>query len=113
MPRRSLRPQALCQGWPLDRHRRQAQLYLVEKGSGNPTVLFEAGIAATNLNWFHIQEPFRALLRQSPMIAADWAGAAQLARRGTPANIAAELHQLLAGAAIKPPYILVDFFGGW
>jgi hypothetical protein len=34
------------------------KLYLLEKGSGTgrPTVLFEAGIAATNLNWFHIQE---------------------------------------------------------
>jgi len=39
------------------------RLYLVEKGSGNPTVLFEAGIAATNLNWFHIQEPVSRLSR--------------------------------------------------
>ncbi|MDE3148861.1 MAG: alpha/beta hydrolase, partial [Acidobacteriota bacterium] len=31
-------------------------LYLLEKGSGGPTVVFEAGIAATNLNWCHIQE---------------------------------------------------------
>src|ERR1700691_1292027 len=30
--------------------------YLLEKGSGESTVLFEAGIAATNLNWFNIQE---------------------------------------------------------
>src|ERR1700721_2714640 len=34
---------------------RRCRLYLVEKGEGGPTVLFEAGIAATNLNWFHIQ----------------------------------------------------------
>ena len=32
------------------------RLYLLEKGSGDATVLFESGIAATNLNWFHIQE---------------------------------------------------------
>ena len=32
------------------------RLYLLEKGSGDVTVLFESGIAATNLNWFHIQE---------------------------------------------------------
>jgi len=31
------------------------KLYMLEKGAGGPTVLFEAGIAATNLNWFHIQ----------------------------------------------------------
>src|SRR3984885_16074920 len=30
--------------------------YLLEKGSGESTVLFEAGIAATNLNWCNIQE---------------------------------------------------------
>ena len=29
---------------------RGRRLYLLEKGSGGPTVLFEAGIAATNLN---------------------------------------------------------------
>jgi len=28
------------------------RLYLVEKGSSGPAVIFEAGIAATNLNWF-------------------------------------------------------------
>ena len=32
------------------------KLYLVEKGSRGPTVLFEAGIGATNLNWRHIQK---------------------------------------------------------
>ena len=35
---------------------RRSRLYLLEKGSGGPTVLFESGIAATNLNWCHIQE---------------------------------------------------------
>jgi pimeloyl-ACP methyl ester carboxylesterase len=89
------------------------RLYLVEKGSGNPTVLFEAGIAATNLNWFHIQEP---VSRFASTVSYDrgglgWSSPARTPR--TPANIAAELHQLLAGAAIKPPYILVGHsFGG-
>jgi len=89
------------------------RLYIVEKGSGNPTVLFEAGIAATNLNWFHIQEP---VSRFASTVSYDrgglgWSSPARTAR--TPSNIAAELHQLLAGAAIKPPYILVGHsFGG-
>ena len=30
--------------------------YLLEQGSGSPTVIFEAGIAATNLNWRHLQQ---------------------------------------------------------
>jgi hypothetical protein len=34
---------------------RGCRLYLLEQGSGGPTVIFEAGIGATNLNWRHIQ----------------------------------------------------------
>jgi pimeloyl-ACP methyl ester carboxylesterase len=89
------------------------RLYLVEKGSGNPTVLFEAGIAATNLNWLHIQEP---VSRFTATVSYDrgglgWSSPARTAR--TPANIAVELHQLLENASIKPPYILVGHsFGG-
>ena len=88
-------------------------LYLVEKGSGNPTVLFEAGIAATNLNWFHIQEP---VSRFASTVSYDrgglgWSSPCRTPR--TPSNIATELHQLLERASIKPPYILVGHsFGG-
>ena len=89
------------------------RLYLVEKGSSGPTVIFEAGIAATNLNWFHIQE---AVSRFASTASYDrgglgWSSPCSTAR--TPANIAAELHQLLEAAGIKPPYILVGHsFGG-
>ncbi len=89
------------------------RLYFVEKGSGYPTVLFEAGIAATNLNWFHIQEP---VSRFASTFSYDrgglgWSSPCRTAR--TPANIAVELHQLLERAAIKPPYVLVGHsFGG-
>ena len=47
------------------------KLYLLEKGNGQPTVLFEAGIAATNLNWFHIQQTFPSLPAPRLTIAAD------------------------------------------
>jgi pimeloyl-ACP methyl ester carboxylesterase len=89
------------------------RLYFVEKGSGNPTVLFEAGIAATNLNWFHIQEP---VSRFASTVSYDrgglgWSSPCRTAR--TPTNLAVELHQLLEEAAIEPPYILVGHsFGG-
>ncbi len=88
-------------------------LYLLEKGSGGPTVLFEAGIAATNLNWFHIQEhvshfTFTASYDRSGL---GWSSPCRTQR--TPGNIAAELHDLLQCAEIKPPYILVGHsFGG-
>jgi pimeloyl-ACP methyl ester carboxylesterase len=89
------------------------RLYLVEKGSSGPAVIFEAGIAATNLNWFYIQE---AVSRFASTASYDrgglgWSSPARTTR--TPSNIAAELHQLLEGAGIKPPYILVGHsFGG-
>jgi pimeloyl-ACP methyl ester carboxylesterase len=89
------------------------RLYFVEKGSGYPTVLFEAGIAATNLNWFHIQEPVShfASTFSYDRGGLGWSSPCRTPR--TPANIAVELHQLLERAAIKPPYVLVGHsFGG-
>jgi pimeloyl-ACP methyl ester carboxylesterase len=89
------------------------RLYLLEKGEGGPTVLFEAGIAATNLNWFHVQE---TVARFTHTVSYDrgglgWSGPSTTAR--TPSNCASELHDLLERAGIKPPYILVGHsFGG-
>jgi pimeloyl-ACP methyl ester carboxylesterase len=89
------------------------RLYLLEKGSGDVTVLFESGIAATNLNWFHIQERVSRIATTASYDRAGlgWSSPCRTAR--TPGNIALELHQLLDGAGIKPPYILVGHsFGG-
>jgi pimeloyl-ACP methyl ester carboxylesterase len=88
-------------------------LYVVEKGSGGPTVLLESGIAATNLNWFHIQE---MVSRSTHTASYDRGGLgwSSPCRSGpTPGNIVTELHAMLEGAGIKPPYILVGHsFGG-
>lgn len=89
------------------------KLYLLEKGEGEATVIFEAGIAATNLNWFHIQEEISkfAFTASYDRGGLGWSGPAQSER--TPGNLAKELHDLLAVAGIKPPYILVGHsFGG-
>ena len=89
------------------------KLYLLEKGSGNSTVLFEAGIAATNLNWFHVQEAVSSFASTASYDRSGlgWSSPCQTAR--TPANIAVELHQMLELAGIRPPYILVGHsFGG-
>ena len=88
-------------------------LYLLEKGSGGPTVIFESGIAATNLNWFHIQETVSRFTGTASYDRAGlgWSSPCRSAR--TPGNIAAELHALLQSADIQPPYILVGHsFGG-
>jgi pimeloyl-ACP methyl ester carboxylesterase len=89
------------------------RLYLLEKGAGTPTVIFESGIAATNLNWFRIQQAVSCF---SATVSYDrgslgWSSTCRSAR--TPANIAAELHTMLQCAQIKPPYVLVGHsFGG-
>ena len=89
------------------------RLYLLEKGSGEATVLFEAGIAATNLNWFHIQKTVSqfAATASYDRSGLGWSSPSRTAR--TPGNLAVELHELLWGAGIKPPFILVGHsFGG-
>jgi pimeloyl-ACP methyl ester carboxylesterase len=92
---------------------RGCSLYLLEKGSGGPTVLFESGIAATNLNWCHIQETVSQFTHTASYDRGGlgWSSRANSAR--TPGNIAIELHTMLENAGIKPPYVLVGHsFGG-
>jgi len=89
------------------------KLYLLEKGSGGPTVIFESGIAATNLNWSHIQNCISEFTHTASYDRGGlgWSSAGMTAR--TPGNIALELHSLLEIAGIKPPYVLVGHsFGG-
>jgi pimeloyl-ACP methyl ester carboxylesterase len=92
---------------------RETKLYVVEEGSGEPTVLFEAGISATNLNWRHIQESVAQFTGTASYDRGGlgWSSPCRTAR--TPSNIAAELHEMLERGGIKPPYILVGHsFGG-
>jgi pimeloyl-ACP methyl ester carboxylesterase len=92
---------------------RRCSLYLLEKGSGGPTVLFESGIAATNLNWSRIQENVSQFTHTASYDRGGlgWSSPASSVR--TPGNIAIELHAMLEAAGIKPPYVLVGHsFGG-
>ena len=89
------------------------KLYVRERGAGGPTVVFEAGIAATNLNWFHVQEQVSQFTATASYDRGGlgWSSPCQSAR--TPANIAVELHSMLDRAGIKPPFVLVGHsFGG-
>jgi len=89
------------------------KLYFFERGTGEPFVLFEAGIGATHLNWRKIQD---AIAQFTATLSYDraglgWSSPSQSPR--TPSNIARELHEALQRAAIKPPFILVGHsFGG-
>lgn len=92
---------------------RGQRLYVVEKGSGGPAVLFEAGIAATNLNWHHIQEKVAGFASTASYDRCGLGWSSPCRTQRTPGNICVELHTMLEAAGIKPPYILVGHsFGG-
>jgi len=92
---------------------RGQKLYVVEKGSGGPAVLFEAGIAATNLNWHHIQEKVSSFTATASYDRSGLGWSSPCRSLRTPGNISVELHTMLESAGIKPPYILVGHsFGG-
>ena len=111
--RRLSRPAALCRPGRWVMIGRGCRLYLLEKGSGGPTVLFEAGIAATNLNWFHIQETVSRFTGTASYDRCGLGWSSPCLTPRTPANIAVELHAMLQAAGINPPYILVGHsFGG-
>ena len=88
-------------------------LYIVEKGFGGPTMVFEAGISASHLNWRHIQDQVAEFAHtvSYDRLGLGWSSPARTPR--TPGNIAMELRQLLETAGLKPPFILVAHsFGG-
>lgn len=82
-------------------------LHVLVTGRGAPTVVFEAGIAASSASWRPVQE---AIAQITTTVAYDRAGLAWSARaaRGlTPSEMIDSLHVLLARAAPPPPYVLV------
>lgn len=88
-------------------------LYLFEQGNGGPTVIFESGIGATNLNWRRIQTAVSAFTATASYDRAGLGFSSPCQSARTPRNIATELHEMLQHADIKPPYILVGHsFGG-
>lgn len=91
----------------------ERSLFVVEKGAGQSTVVFDSGIAATHLNWCSVQEQVSqfAVTAAYDRCGLGWSSASRTER--TPANAANELHQMLQNAGIRPPYFLVGHsFGG-
>ena len=90
-----------------------SRLYLLEKGVGGPTVIFESGIAATNLNWHHMQEEVARFTHTASYDRSGLGWSSRERTTRTPANIARELNGMLERAGIKAPFVLVGHsFGG-
>ncbi len=82
-------------------------LHVVKKGSGTPTIVFEAGSGETSLSWRGIPD---ALSEDATVVVYDragyaWSEQAPSARSGE--NIVQELHEALQNAELPGPYILV------
>ncbi len=90
----------------------ESRLHLIESGTG-PTVILESGISATCLNWTRVRGEVAGFARASTYDRAwlGWSDPANSPR--TTLTLVDELHRLLGGARISPPYILAGHsFGG-
>jgi len=89
------------------------RLHIRCDGAGGPPVIFDAALGGSSLSWSLVQP---AVARLTQACSYDrggfgWSDAGPLPR--TAGRIADELHQLLRGAAIPPPYVLVGHsYGG-
>jgi pimeloyl-ACP methyl ester carboxylesterase len=89
------------------------RLYLVEKGSGGPSVVFESGFGATSLNWMAIQDAVSGYVHTVAYDRCGLGWSSDPVSRRTPSHIAHELRGLLQAAGVRPPYVLVGHsFGG-
>ena len=89
------------------------RLHLLESGSGDLTIVLEAGLMSTILSWSNLQ---RELAQSYRVVSYDraglgWSDLGPMPR--TADRIVDELHTLLQQAGIAPPYLLVGHsFGG-
>jgi len=89
------------------------RLHIRCDGAGGPPVIFDAALGGSSLSWSLVQP---AVARLTHACSYDrggfgWSDAGPLPR--TAGRIADELHQLLRGAAVPPPYVLVGHsYGG-
>jgi pimeloyl-ACP methyl ester carboxylesterase len=82
-------------------------------GAGRPTVILEAGIAASSLTWSRVQP---VIARSTRVCSYDRAGLSWSERASSSRSmpvLVRELRRLLTSARIAPPYVLVGHsFGG-
>src|SRR5690242_11541081 len=84
------------------------RLHINCTGTGSPTVILEAGLGGTSLDWSKVQPAVARFTRVCSYDRAGlgWSDSTPNTRR-TAQQIVSELHLLLAHAQIKGPYVLV------
>lgn len=89
------------------------RLHLHGTGEGGPTVLLEAGIAASSVSWFAIQRELSTTMRVCSYDRAGLAWSEPANRSRAPRVMIEELRTLLARAGETGPFIVVGHsFGG-
>lgn len=83
------------------------RLHLDCRGEGSPTIVLDAGLGGSSLDWTLVQSKLAATTRVCSYDRAGmgWSDTGPAPR--SPAHIADELHRLLEAGAITDPYILV------
>lgn len=84
---------------------RKMNLYC--SGQGATTVIFDAPSGDAGWNWFKVQPAVAAHTRACVFDRAGLGFSDPARRPNTSENVADDLHKTLAGAGIKPPYLLV------
>ena len=89
------------------------RLHLLEKGAGESTVIFEAGIAASSVSWQLVQPRVAAFARTFSYDRAGLGWSEPVRGPRTLQQSIRELHTLLQVAGAKAPYLLVGHsYGG-
>src|SRR5687768_5749902 len=83
------------------------RLHLHSMGQGSPTVVLEAGIAASSLSWSHVRPRVATFARTYSYDRAGLAWSDACARPVTAASCADDLDALLTAARVEGPCVLV------
>lgn len=84
---------------------RKMNLYC--SGRGPVTVVFDSPSGQAGWNWYRVQPAVARHTRACVFDRAGFGFSEPAKRPNTSENVAEDLHKLLAGAGIKPPYVMV------
>ncbi len=83
------------------------RMYIDCRGEGSPTVVMDAGLGGSSLDWNLVQPDVAKVTRVCTFDRAGMGRSEAAVSGRNPANLAEELHTLLKDAEVPGPYVLV------